>query len=339
MTFQDDKAHHGHLQDLDGIRGILATAVMAYHFGLNSFIARLSGGLFDHVQWGFCVDFFFILSGFVLALSMTKRPPTPRAFFVKRVRRLLPVHLVILCAFLPAFLLHSPPGYLEFLMSVLLLQSSLGMDSVNPPSWSAGLELTVPLIAVVLLNPYMRMSRAIAIALLVLAALAAGVALIGLANGSKQEILRAILGLATGFFLCAVARQWIDPQPGLRRALLTYAALAGAIGVMFLTDIVPAAAALFPVASIFTIIAGSRSRSLLSSPIAQWFGSRSYTIYMVHFPVMIAAIVLFGESQLQGNIAIKAGMIAVSLLLADLLTRFVELPLMRSKPVAAAAAA
>ena len=34
-----------HYRDLDGIRGILAVAVMLLHYGVNGFISKLTGGL------------------------------------------------------------------------------------------------------------------------------------------------------------------------------------------------------------------------------------------------------------------------------------------------------
>ena len=331
VTIQGSKAQHGHLQDLDGIRGALAVCIMLYHYGLNSVINRLSDNFFDHVLWGFCVDFFFVLSGFVLAMSLTARPMKLSAFAAKRIRRLLPVHLAILIAFFPALFVHYRPDVWEVIVNLTLLQSSVGMRSINQPSWSAGLELTLPLLAVAAWGLYGRLPKSAALWALLACSALAGYVLALVAAGPTHEIPRAILGLAMGFLLFPVARSYIDPKADTRRSLLTYASLLAGIGVIFVADIVPAAAALFPFACILTIITGSRSKSLLSTPVAQWFGSRSYTIYMVHFPVLIAAVELFGEAELQGNIALKAGMIALSLLLADLLTRFVELPMMRAR--------
>jgi peptidoglycan/LPS O-acetylase OafA/YrhL len=52
--------------ELDGMRGLLAVLVMLYHLGLNSQLARWTGGWLQASQWQLCVDFFFVLSGFVL---------------------------------------------------------------------------------------------------------------------------------------------------------------------------------------------------------------------------------------------------------------------------------
>lgn len=57
--------------------------------------------------------------------------------------------------------------------------------------------------------------------------------------------------------------------------------------------------------------------------------SRSYTIYMVHFPLLLAGVMVSGEGALEGDVALKAGLIGLTLVLADGLTRPVELPAMR----------
>src|SRR4051812_11587578 len=84
----------GHFTELDGIRGVLATTVMLYHFGLNTFLDCVSGGWLQGGLWDLCVDFFFVLSGFVLAKSFRSHPPTLRSYAVKRWRRLAPVFVL-----------------------------------------------------------------------------------------------------------------------------------------------------------------------------------------------------------------------------------------------------
>ena len=75
---------------LDGLRGVAAVAVMFYHLGRRA-------GAPEWVPHGWlAVDFFFMLSGFVLAHSYSARLPgmTMGAFLGLRARRLLPLSML-----------------------------------------------------------------------------------------------------------------------------------------------------------------------------------------------------------------------------------------------------
>ncbi len=76
--------------ELDGMRGVLAVLVTLYHFGLNSQLARLTGGWLQGSQWQLCVDFFFVLSGFVLMHTAGRSVLTVSAFAQRRWWRLAP---------------------------------------------------------------------------------------------------------------------------------------------------------------------------------------------------------------------------------------------------------
>jgi peptidoglycan/LPS O-acetylase OafA/YrhL len=72
---------------LDGMRGVAAVAVVAYHFGGRA-------NLPDLFPRAYAVDFFFVLSGFVLAGAYGERlrvSLTTSNFVVRRLIRLLPI--------------------------------------------------------------------------------------------------------------------------------------------------------------------------------------------------------------------------------------------------------
>jgi len=81
---------------LDSWRGIAACFVAMLHFGGNSHIAQLS--LMKH-SWLF-VDFFFVLSGFIIAANYQKRFLEGRisivSFMLLRFGRLYPLHIAML---------------------------------------------------------------------------------------------------------------------------------------------------------------------------------------------------------------------------------------------------
>ncbi|MGA0027409.1 MAG: acyltransferase family protein [Steroidobacteraceae bacterium] len=95
----DSAARHHH-PGLDGLRGIAALAVLAHHVG----VLRDWAGPFDHAY--LAVDFFFLLSGYVIALAYEQRLREGLglgAYLRIRLARLLP--MVVLGAGLGAALL------------------------------------------------------------------------------------------------------------------------------------------------------------------------------------------------------------------------------------------
>jgi len=78
-------------ESLDGLRGVCASIVVLFHCDTVLY----TGHLFNHGY--LCVDVFFVLSGFVIALTYEPRlrAGTGAAAFLKaRCRRLLPVHFI-----------------------------------------------------------------------------------------------------------------------------------------------------------------------------------------------------------------------------------------------------
>lgn len=123
---------------LDGLRGLAAMAVMAYHVDHD----LMPGG---HLA----VDFFFCLSGFVLALNYRDRMRAGGLgvvrFMALRLARLYP--MVLVGALLAIWLLHADYRILA------LVPSSWGLALFpgNPPYWSLLAELAVSLAFAVLL--------------------------------------------------------------------------------------------------------------------------------------------------------------------------------------------
>ena len=76
---------------LDGMRGIAALSIMIYHLWLN--------GMWWASGFNIVVDFFFVLSGFVLAPSLlsTKRN-YKKKFVLNRVIRLFPMIIMFFIA-------------------------------------------------------------------------------------------------------------------------------------------------------------------------------------------------------------------------------------------------
>lgn len=136
---------------LDGMRGLAALAVALYHWGLVTSPVAPAGYL--------AVDFFFVLSGFVIALTYTDRLAgtlSPRDFMVMRVIRFYPVYLVgHVLGFLRSLALLATGNENARSSTELALALVFGtfmlpvpMDArnlfpLNVPSWTLFLELLI----------------------------------------------------------------------------------------------------------------------------------------------------------------------------------------------------
>ena len=143
---------------LDSFRGICAVAVVLFHTQILLSFSELS--FFRHAD--LFVEFFFVLSGFVMFHAYGGRefgPDVLKRFIISRTFRLYPLHLLMLLVFVglefgklwaehhgfsfndAAFTGKTAPG--EILPNALLLQSWIGdfnSLSFNTPAWSISIE-------------------------------------------------------------------------------------------------------------------------------------------------------------------------------------------------------
>ncbi|WGM31074.1 acyltransferase [Brevundimonas sp. NIBR11] len=313
-----------HYTDLDGMRGMLACTVMLFHFGLNGLIERLTHGAVHGGEWGLCVDFFFVLSGFVLCASFEQRPPTARGYVIKRVARLAPVHLLTLFAVL--LIGGGSASTWAILSNVTMVHTFVDQPAINFPAWSVAPELFVPFLAVFLAPRLLAFGQSTTRVLLGIGLVAGMILNVLLITGHDERALRGAVGILTGFVLFALYRNMGAAPP---RPSLFLTVVAGLFLVMGLSRTAPEVILAFYPLSCLAILLGARTRTLLSSPPFQALGAWSYGIYLVHIPVLRVAEVFASEQTLDGNIPIKAAMIAATVGLAALLYVSVEKPIMR----------
>lgn len=145
------------LRQLDSLRGVFATLVVLYHFYYEDFF--LADNFLVRESYLF-VDFFFVLSGFVLSLNYAKdrfNAGNFKSFMGKRFRRLYPLLLFTVgisfaCEFVMnvffAQYLNNPRTVSSLLMrtldSLAFMNSTpvFGTDAgMNYPSWSISAEM------------------------------------------------------------------------------------------------------------------------------------------------------------------------------------------------------
>jgi peptidoglycan/LPS O-acetylase OafA/YrhL len=185
-VYASNPATKSEIRPLTSIRGIAAMAVVIYHFAGNfadKFYLDNATLLFSRgYLW---VDFFFLLSGFILshvhAEEFARGSAPYHAFLLKRIARVYPLHVVTLfILLLPLFwpraqVLQTTRTPASFVSNLLMVQAWGASDhlSWNYPSWSISDEWAAYLLFPVIVAVFYRGS-------LILAATVAALAIFGL---------------------------------------------------------------------------------------------------------------------------------------------------------------
>ncbi len=310
------------IASLTGIRALAAFLVLFLHADQNIPIGITQIGVVSRGYLG--VDLFFLLSGFILTYVYfdTMQRPTARAFAIfmwHRFIRLYPVHIAVLAALVAAVLLagrlglnlRSPEAFQfgELPWQVLLLHAWGVTDQVswNVPSWSISAEwfayLCFPLVAAGLGRVREPLGLLlIAAASLGIAALIFAVAGWGLPGAwiAPSAFVRIAGSFVCGAALCryAMLRHALESKSALNDGLAMVALLAFLVLPSFG---VPE----FALISLLAIFIGALAMSsgvtakLFSLPPLVWLGEISYSLYMVHFPVLRALNIVFKPERLQ----------------------------------------
>lgn len=304
------------------MRGVLSVAVMLFHFGLSPAIARASFGLLPRSNWGLCVDFFFLLSGFVLCHSYLKGPVNLAQFLRRRALRLLPMYLIA-----TVFALAVTPGMFGGYLiaaNLLMAQPLFALGSIDFPAWSLPYELYLPLVAVAAAALIARTPRAILTCSLFLIIFAGCMACYLFETGDDRQFVRAALGLAGGALLY---KQWSTRAHGHASAAIAVLGVLIALAVMAVSGVLPSLAILFYPAAIAAIWFGANAAGLFSTRPLQAIGRWSYSIYLLHAPVL-SGIQLLAGRDLHGIVE-KVLLVTLVLALSGICYRGIEVPAMR----------
>jgi len=332
--------------------------VCLIHLQLNGFLT--SAPSLD--SWTLAVDFFFVLSGFVMARTYADRLTNDDSvvdFVVRRIGRLWPLHVFMLLLFVAVECLklalvretgfsseHAAFGSARAPSDILPIAMFLQTARVGPdltwnfPSWSISAEVwTYVVFALVALrtsgSPAKRAALAGSIAVAAWLVLALGNGR-GMLSTDIYGILRCLLGFFTG-----VVAEWLHRGGSLRwltsgRAEIT--SIVGAALLLLLAAISPAARFLAPLIFLGLVLAHADDRGplsrLLSTGVVQWLGRLSYSIYLTHL-FLIAYVVprltqtvdrLMPDAVATRETVVAAIYLGMVLALSNLTWRFVELP-------------
>jgi peptidoglycan/LPS O-acetylase OafA/YrhL len=313
---------------LDAWRGLSAVLVAMFHLQAYSHIYDLA--LLRHSY--LFVDFFFVLSGFVITASYRTKLSEGFSFWrfmLLRFGRLYPLHVAILAAFIAVEVLRfrfsgllsgatgdkfSGPHSIEAIFSNLLLIQGLGVEKMltwNMPSWSISVEFyTYAVFAIALL--IMRRWIYAFIALVILVAPLLLLTLVGQIDTDYDfGIIRCLFGFFIGFG-CYDLYLLINQMKGARSNSITMSAIescSAGLVILFVClcgsgPLSLAAPFVFGLAVIvFSLEGGVLSNILKTRPFI-FLGTLSYSIYMVHALVLIAMTYAFQLAERRLGIAL-----------------------------------
>jgi peptidoglycan/LPS O-acetylase OafA/YrhL len=345
----DRPAPMGRIGSLDSLRGLAAMVVVLYHFSL------VVPGIYLPLQaiWPFriilagpsAVFVFFVLSGFVLYLSLQRHDRDDwLTFAARRMARLYPPVAVAVLLSAALYLLVDParipalqggwlavfswtePPSLELVGGHLLLLDTDRFHTLDNPMWSLVVEVRLSLLFPLVAAGVRRRPAATLIGCLILSAVARYMLRGGHQVGVVDPFftLRFLDMFAIGAVLAryqeTVARH-LRRLPGALVVAVALFALCwqgklGGFGIYICAVLLVAASFTYP----------GLARFYAFKPFV-WLGERSFSLYLVHLPLVLAIVyALYGRIPIA---VILAGAFPVCLLGAEVFWLGVERPSMR----------
>lgn len=355
-AFADTKPHYN---ILDGLRGVAALTVVCYHL----FEAFATSHIDQRINHGYlAVDFFFLLSGFVMGYAYDDRWNTMsvKDFIRRRLIRLHP--MVVMGALIGAAMFYTQGCsvwdvtkisvgmlLLSTLLNALMIPVTTGFEirgvgemyPLNGPSWSLMFEYIGNLLYALFIR---RFSTRLLTVLVVLAGcgltafsvwgplgdIGAGFAMTGadMTGGS----LRLLFSFSAGLLLSRVFKPvkvrgafWIGTV-----AIVTVAAIPriGGSEHLWMNGVYDAfcAVVLFPL--LVYIGASGRTTDRITTRICKFLGDISYPLYMVHYPFIYLYYAWVKNENLTFGESFPgaAALVVVSVALAWLCLKFYDEP-------------
>jgi peptidoglycan/LPS O-acetylase OafA/YrhL len=293
------------IRSLTGIRGVAATWVVLYHVHEWDDLHGVAKTLLTHGY--LAVDLFFLLSGFVMALSYGGLATAGwsidsyRLFLTRRFARVYPLYLVVICAIAVTILAGwSRSALLQgfgvvFLANAALVQTWLSLPGIDGPAWSISTEFAAYLLFPVLAASTLTTRRPGRLAA-VFVACSVALCLLQFAPhlpgdtyrmgpldlyGGWPAILRCLTEFTIGLALYRMT-QFPEVLPCAGRPLVGYAVAAVLLALLCTPGMdVPAVLAMAP---FLLVLAADREQvaRLMGSRVVFFMGEISYSMYLLH---------------------------------------------------------
>ena len=332
--------------DIDGMRAIAVLLVILFHANFSLF----SGGYIG-------VDVFFVLSGYLITLTIDKEMSENRfsfqQFYLRRIRRIIPVLVfVMLVVTIPAYfilfadnlesygrtLLHTILSTNNFHLWIILKDYFAENSDLIPflHTWSLSVEeqfyFVWPVLLLVLHKFLTTKNRLLFIVVFVIAMLAWSIYL------TKTNMNMAYFLLPARFFelgMGACLAMYWDKLPWSSRSFNSVISVVGML-LIIIPAIVLTKSSTFPglnafwpcLGSCLLIYTGKTSENkgilntILQNKLLVWVGLLSYSLYLWHWPIF--TFIKYLGVNLDGTIRI--GAIALTFVLSFLSWKYVEQP-------------
>lgn len=317
-----ENASYNRLRPLDSLRGIAAIGVAFFwhykHFNYPYFENNLAAlPLYSVFNWFYLygwnlVDFFFVLSGFIFmhvySKSIIEEKISRRDFFILRLSRLYPLHVITLftVAFLQYYRYFSGKGFFQcdindlyhLILNLLFIQGGLFENglSFNGPSWSLSCEIVAYILFFYVLKKFKKPIPVFVLFVFIGLSLLQKQVNVPLFNTSNAKML-------IGFFigcLTFVLNIHIRKMNRMNKNILfgTILAFTILIGLMIYKAgftkifgqwdrVMPIL--VYPLLIISTLNIFFLNRFFSLKPLT-YMGDLSYSIYLLHFPVQLMMV-------------------------------------------------
>lgn len=308
---------------LDGLRGVAAFLVILYHFG-EGFATSPVDQMMNHGY--LAVDFFFVLSGFVIGYAYDgrwSRGMTAGRFMLRRVIRLHPMVVLSVLLGAVAYLLQGsvrwdgtpvplPHLLLALLLGLFLIPVLPGMSAevrgngemfpLNGPSWSLFFEYIGSILYAIVLH---RLSKKALAAVTVLSGIGLAAVILGNVSGAYHVGVgwsAGGLGFLGGFFRLSFSfsagllMSRCFRKTNIRGAFWICAAAIALIlscpyvttdgNVSVLNGVYDCLCTLFLFPAIVYVGACGATTDRFSTNTCEFLGQLSYPVYIIHYPVM-----------------------------------------------------
>ncbi len=341
--------------DIEGLRGLAVLLVVVFH----AWPELLTGGFIG-------VDVFFVISGFLITGLLYRELGSTghisfSGFYLRRIRRLFPAAalavggILVLSAWLlsPLALPRVAADGVAAALSVSNIRFALTtgdyFSAVATPSpflhfWSLSVEEQFYLVWPALLLVVYRLGGvrlvAAAVALIAVGSLLLALIMTDAApTWAFYSLLTRAWQLALGGLLAIAAlERWRRGPVSAGLATIGWVGLGLVLlGGLLLDDLsaYPGTWALLPTLGAVALIAGGDRRGgpglLLGTVPFRFLGRISYALYLWHWPLLVLAAAAFGAEL---SLGMRAGLVALSVLIATASTLLVEEPIRRRTSLA-----
>ena len=334
----------GRLEEVDVLRGLAAMCVVLSHYTtlcVKHFLEAPFGLHLDTIYGFYAVQLFFVISGFVISLTIEKSS-TWRDFAFSRFSRLYPTYWTALTLMVVVELLvfGKKPWISEYFANLTMLQEYIGFGNLDNVFWSLTVELAFYAIMGALfatgLLPRIEVVAAIWLALACLWSLVHQYLGIEL----PAFLPRFLILQHVPFFVAGITFYRVAVKgPNAPRLALIVAALAAA---GLIHGLPPDAAPLavgwsdvllrLGIAAILFAIFGLAVTGKLRfavSPVTLWLGAISYPLYLSHYDLGFSTILRLHDHGFPAWLAFTLTLCG-ALVLATVLANLVEQPALRT---------